>query len=166
MPPQIGDKVFIDGRYFDVIDPTRLAGPDVAARLAAVGTLVCEDAVLRIHANAADFDEDHEIGWYLRGRLLCKCMDRGSLKPHLRENDERVMIAELMDRGLIPSKSALRRPGSAPMAEEHLELCKAFCHGPSKRGLLKEMLDKARRGEPHTGAEQATLAAYRQKVGR
>lgn len=142
--PQIGDTVLCDGRRHTVIDPVPVMGPETAARFLAGGKILYEDAQFRIAGSAADLHWDDELGcWYLWGRCLSKA--------------DRVLVAELRDRGVLPARRR-RMPGSVPAGGEHLELYKALVHG-KPAGFMKHELVGVRRGDDPSPALKAACTA-------
>src|SRR5687767_864474 len=126
MPPKIGDKVLCDGGIHEVVDPAKHMGEDKAQQFLSAGCIMYENKDYRRVGLAADLEWDEEDGhWYLKGRLLSQ--------------SDRRLIAEMRDRGVLPSTSKTRKPGDVPMPEEHYDLHKTFCRGKPKGYLHTEV---------------------------
>lgn len=143
--PQVGQPVLCDGRRHIIIDPVPVMGDETAARFRAKGRVLFEDATVRVAALAAELRWSDELGaWYLWGRCLSKA--------------DRVLVAELRDRGLLVARTT-RMPTMVPAGGEHLDLYLALVHGKPK-GFLDQQLTPIRRGEPPTPALRAAAEDF------
>lgn len=119
-------------------------------------------ARFRTQANLADLRWSDELGaWYLWGRLLgagrgAQVDAAGRVLIPAPTLDERKVVAELRDRGLLPMR-ATRQPGSVPAGGEHVNLHLALF---SKGIDWAQELANVRRGEGLSENANAAIADY------
>lgn len=148
--PTVGDEVMFEGLAHRIMD--------MAHGRVRFASEMMHGAKPRFETIAAVADlrwsEDLQC-WYLWGRLLGK--GRGDVGI-----DQRAVVSELRDRGLLPAR-ATRRPGQAPAGGEHENLCCAlFCKGID----WSRELERLRRGAALTEAAQAAVADYASRFQR
>lgn len=143
--PQVGQPVLCDGRFLRCIDPVPVMGEETAARFLAKGRVLFEDATVRVVALETDLHWSDELGaWYLWGRCLSKA--------------DRVLVAELRDRGLLIARTT-RMPSMVPAGGEHLDLYLTLVQG-KPAGFLEQQLAPVRRGEPPPPALRAAAEDF------
>jgi hypothetical protein len=138
--PAVGDPVFfeglphkitsVSGNLVEFASDLTHTGPDNNNNIVTVPRF-------RTGANLSDFQWSDELkSWYLWGRVLCK--GRGGVGM-----DQRAVVAELRDRGLIPSRPGRER-GAAPAGGEQLDLHIALFYNQTN---WKQEMANVRRGE-------------------
>lgn len=149
--PAIGDPVFFEGLSHSIMDVT-------GTRVRFVSNLVHETPDgskprFETFAQLADLKWSDELGaWYLWGRLLGK--GRGGAGA-----DDRAVVAELRDRGILPARST-RRNGQVPAGGEHANLCcTLFRSGVDWRQEVAAL----RRGDGLSEVAKQAVAAYKVK---
>lgn len=116
----------------------------------------------RVRANLADLRWSDEFeAWYLWGRTLAK--GKGRIAEKAGNPDQRRIVAELRDRGLLPGR-ATRQPGSVPAGGEHENLAMAmFCD----TGINWEQeLANVQRGDGLSENAHAAVANYAERFKR
>jgi len=157
--PAVGDPVFFEG-FPHAITGVTADKVEFASLLTHTGPKTNADGSqttvtvprFRTLMNLADLQWDDDLGaWYVFGRVLCK--GRGGVGE-----DQRKIVADLRDRGLIPARSTRPR-GMVPAGGEHLNLHKALF--ASKKGVnWRQEIDNIRRGEGLTMKAKECAAHY------
>lgn len=155
--PALGDPVFFEGLPHKI---TLIVGGlvEFSSEKLHEGTTLTRGNVrvpqtqplFRTSANLADLRWSTELNaWYLWGRLLSK--GRGGVGT-----DERLIVAELRDRGLLPARET-RPQGSGPAGGEHHNL-----HAALFRANINwaQELANVRRGDGLSANAQAAVTAY------
>jgi hypothetical protein len=160
--PKVGDPVFfecLDHTITDIEDgKVRFESALLNTKAGRVGwdsfPLPETRPRFRTTAILSDLHWDDELNaWYLWGRLLCK--GRGGVGV-----DQRVVIASLRDRGVIPGRPT-RQIGSGPAGGEHQNLYKAL-FADSSIDWVQE-IQSFGRGEGLSAKADAAVGEYKDR---